>query len=298
MFDLNKLMTESRNDKSQHLDDMSIATILKLMNTEDQTVPQNVAKALPQIQAAVEKIVHSFQHQGRLFYIGAGTSGRLGVLDAAECVPTFGTDPELVQGLIAGGMPAMTTAVEGAEDDQNLAATALKTRQLTPQDTVVGIAASGRTPYVLGGLDYATQIGASTISLACNQGACISQHAQIAIEVPVGPEVLTGSTRLKSGTAQKLVLNMLSTTAMIKIGKVYQNLMVDVRPTNAKLIERAKQIIMAATDCDYATAERFFSASDQNVKLAIVMLLTDLTKTEAQARLNKAQGFVGKSLEK
>lgn len=194
MFDLNKLMTESRNDKSQHLDDMSIAAILKLMNAEDQTVPQNVAKALPQIQAAVEKIVHSFQHQGRLFYIGAGTSGRLGVLDAAECVPTFGTDPEMVQGLIAGGMPAMTTAVEGAEDDQNLAATALKARQLTPQDTVVGIAASGRTPYVLGGLDYAAQIGASTISLACNQGACISQHAQIAIEVPVGPEVLTGST--------------------------------------------------------------------------------------------------------
>ena len=234
----------------------------------------------------------SFQAGGRLFYTGAGTSGRLGVLDAAECVPTFGTDPEMVQGLIAGGEQAMTLAVEGAEDSVELGENDLKTHHLSDKDTVVGIAASGRTPYVIGGLDYAKKIGASVISLACNDHAEISRHAEVAIEVPVGPEVLTGSTRLKSGTAQKMVLNMLSTVSMVGIGKVYKNLMVDVKPTNKKLVERSKRIIMQATECDYEIAEKAFVDADQNVKLAIVMILTNLDKDEAEARLKNANGFV------
>ncbi|MCD2257313.1 N-acetylmuramic acid 6-phosphate etherase [Agrilactobacillus fermenti] len=296
MINLGKLTTETRNQATMNLDKMTTMDILTLMNQEDQKVPQHVQKALPQINAAVTAITDSFQRSGRLFYIGAGTSGRLGVLDAAECVPTFGTDPEMVQGLIAGGMAAMTVAVEGAEDSQELAVKDLMAQQLTANDTVVGIAASGRTPYVIGGLDYAKKIGAHTVSVACNQDAVISQHADIAIEVPVGPEVLTGSTRLKSGTAQKLVLNMLSTVSMIKIGKVYKNLMVDVRPTNDKLVERSKRIIMQATEVDYEQASQMFQAADGNVKLAIVMILTKLSKSEAQQRLQAANGFVRQTL--
>ncbi|AVL01011.1 N-acetylmuramic acid 6-phosphate etherase [Pediococcus inopinatus] len=292
MIDLSKLTTETRNDKTMNLDELSTNKVLELMNAEDQTVPVSIKKALPEITQAVEKIVASFQAGGRLFYTGAGTSGRLGVLDAAECVPTFGTDPEMVQGLIAGGEQAMTLAVEGAEDSVELGENDLKTHHLSDKDTVVGIAASGRTPYVIGGLDYAKKIGASVISLACNDHAEISRHAEVAIEVPVGPEVLTGSTRLKSGTAQKMVLNMLSTVSMVGIGKVYKNLMVDVKPTNKKLVERSKRIIMQATECDYEIAEKAFVDADQNVKLAIVMILTNLDKDEAEARLKNANGFV------
>lgn len=267
MLDLSRLTTETRNPQTMRLDELSTAEVLEIMNHEDQTVAQSVQKALPQITQAVDQIVKNFKQGGRLFYMGAGTSGRLGVLDAAECVPTFGTDPEMVQGLIAGDEKAMTVAVEGAEDSLTLGPADLKKRHLTDKDTVVGIAASGRTPYVIGGLDYARAMHAATISLACNADAEISQHAEIAIEVPVGPEVLTGSTRLKSGTAQKLVLNMLSTVSMIGIGKVYKNLMVDVKPTNAKLVERSKRIIMQATDADYETAATVFERPTKTLRL-------------------------------
>jgi N-acetylmuramic acid 6-phosphate etherase len=297
MIDLSKLTTETRNEKTMQLDQLSTTEVLTLMNEEDQTVAISVKKALPAIAKAVDLITASFKQGGRLFYIGAGTSGRLGVLDAAECVPTFGTEPEMVQGLIAGDLKAMTVAVEGAEDSLELGLNDLKVRNLSAKDTVVGIAASGRTPYVIGGLDYAKSVGAKTISLACNDHAEISQHAEVQIEVPVGPEVLTGSTRLKSGTAQKLVLNMLSTVSMVGIGKVYKNLMVDVKPTNDKLVERSKRIIMQATDADYEVASKMFEKAGKNVKLAIVMILTDLDVKEARQRLQDADGFVRKTMD-
>ncbi|MCF1586035.1 N-acetylmuramic acid 6-phosphate etherase [Tetragenococcus koreensis] len=278
------------------LDDMDIMEVLQTMNDEDKNVPLAIEKALPQIKNVIEQIIQTFRKKGRLFYIGAGTSGRLGVLDAAECVPTFGTESEMVQGLIAGGMKAMTIAVEGAEDSQELAKEDLSKALLNQDDIVVGIAASGRTPYVIGGLDYAKEVGATTASLACNKKAQISQHAQFPIEVEVGPEILTGSTRLKSGTAQKLVLNMLSTVSMIGIGKVYKNLMVDVRPTNEKLVERSKRIIMQATDCSYEQADQTFYRAEENVKLAIVMILTGADKNEAKEKLIAGNGFVRNTL--
>lgn len=295
-MDLSKLTTETRNQKTMHLDTMSVHEFAAAMNAEDQTVPVSVSRALPAIEQAITAIIQTFNHHGRLFYIGAGTSGRLGVLDAAECVPTFGTDPEMVQGLIAGGMQAMTVAVEGAEDSVSLGRQDLIDHKLAAVDTVVGISASGRTPYVVGGLDCADAIGATTISIACNDNAVISQHAQIAIECPVGPEILTGSTRLKSGTAQKLILNMLSTGAMVGIGKVYGNLMVDVRPTNEKLVERSKRIIQQATGTDADTAAEAFAAAGENVKLAIVMILTQLPKAAAAERLQKAHGFIAQAV--
>lgn len=296
MKNLESLTTETRNPKTMHLDQMSIMDILQTMNEEDRKVPLAIEQALPQIECVVEQIIQAFQKKGRLIYMGAGTSGRLGVLDAAECVPTFGTDPEMVQGLIAGGMKAMTVAVEGAEDSEELGRKDLEAISLTANDIVVGIAASGRTPYVIGGLDYATEIGATTATISCNTDAAISHHATYPIEVEVGPEVLTGSTRLKSGTAQKLVLNMLSTVSMIGIGKVYKNLMVDVRPTNEKLVERAKRIIMQATECSYEVAEAAFEAADENVKLAIVMILTGETKEIASEKLLTANGFIRQTL--
>lgn len=295
-INLNQMTTETRNPRTMQLDTMTVHEFATVMNAEDQTVAPSVHQALPAIEAAIQAITAAFKQNGRLFYIGAGTSGRLGVLDAAECVPTFGTPPEMVQGLIAGGMKAMTVAVEGAEDSQELGRTDLEDRKLTANDVVVGIAASGRTPYVIGGLDYAQKVGAATVSLACNASAEISRHAQIAIEVPAGPEVLTGSTRLKAGTAQKLVLNMLSTGAMVGIGKVYKNLMVDVQPTNEKLVVRSKRIIQQATGCDTATAAKAFEAANRHVKLAIVMILTDQPSTIAQTLLNRANGFISKAV--
>ncbi|GEQ38665.1 MULTISPECIES: N-acetylmuramic acid 6-phosphate etherase [Tetragenococcus] len=296
MSELEKLATETRNQRTMALDDMDIMEVLQTMNDEDKNVPLAIEKALPQIKNVIEQIIQTFRKKGRLFYIGAGTSGRLGVLDAAECVPTFGTESEMVQGLIAGGMKAMTIAVEGAEDSQELAKEDLSKALLNQDDIVVGIAASGRTPYVIGGLDYAKEVGATTASLACNKKAQISQHAQFPIEVEVGPEILTGSTRLKSGTAQKLVLNMLSTVSMIGIGKVYKNLMVDVRPTNEKLVERSKRIIMQATDCSYEQADQTFYRAEENVKLAIVMILTGADKNEAKEKLIAGNGFVRNTL--
>ena len=248
-MNLENLTTERRNENTMGLDEMSVKEALQKMNQEDQKVAMAVGQELAAIEPVVEAIIKSFNQGGRLIYMGAGTSGRLGVLDAAECVPTFGVEPEMVQGLIAGGQKAMTVAVEGAEDSKELGRQDLVDLKLSANDIVVGIAASGRTPYVIGGLEYATTVGAATATVACNKNAEISKYAQMPIEVDAGPEFLTGSTRLKSGTAQKLILNMLSTISMIGIGKVYNNLMVDVKPTNEKLVERSKRIIMEATGC-------------------------------------------------
>lgn len=295
-MNLEKLATETRNKQTMNLDELSTLEIMKLMNQEDQTVAEKVAVEVPQITKVVEATIKSFNQGGRLIYMGAGTSGRLGVLDAAECVPTFSVDSSMVQGLIAGGMRAMTIAVEGAEDSKELGEKNLKAIELTAKDIVIGIAASGRTPYVIGGLEYATKVGATTGTISCNKDAEISKYAQLPIEIEVGPEILTGSTRLKSGTAQKLVLNMLSTGAMIGVGKVYQNLMVDVKPSNKKLEERSKRIIMQATDCSYEDASESFIKSDHQVKLAIVMLLTGSTKEEAEKKLVLAKGFIRKTI--
>ncbi|MBO0469059.1 N-acetylmuramic acid 6-phosphate etherase [Enterococcus sp. DIV0242_7C1] len=291
-MNLEKLTTERRNQETMNLDEMTVEEALIKMNQEDQKVAIAVSEALPQIEPAVHVIIDAFKKDGRLIYMGAGTSGRLGVLDAAECVPTFGVDPEMVQGLIAGGQKAMTIAVEGAEDSKEFGQEDLIDIQLTDKDVVVGIAASGRTPYVIGGLEYAASIGAKTVSVSCNKHAEISRYADFPIEVDAGPEFLTGSTRLKSGTAQKLILNMLSTVSMIGIGKVYNNLMVDVKPTNEKLVERAKRIIMEATTCDYQTAADYFIKADENVKLAIVMLLTNSSKEEAETKLIQGNHFI------
>jgi N-acetylmuramic acid 6-phosphate etherase len=286
------LGTETANARTTDLDTMSVADLLTVMNQEDRSVPLAVAAALPAIENAVEAIVAARRRGGRLIYLGAGTSGRLGVLDAVECPPTFGTDPGEVLGLIAGGERAFLEAVEGAEDDPDLAVADLLAVGLTAEDVVVGIAASGRTPYVIGGLDLARSVGASTVSVACNLGAEISGHADVAIEVDTGPEVLTGSTRLKAGTAQKLVCNMLSTASMIRTGKVFHNLMVDVRPTNAKLVDRARRIVVAATGADPDAAAIAIDRAGGHAKTAVVMLLTDTDFPAANARLARARGDV------
>ncbi|WP_028273243.1 N-acetylmuramic acid 6-phosphate etherase [Atopococcus tabaci] len=296
MEKLNHLSTETRNKVTMELDTLSIEEILQAMNEEDQKVAPAVKEALPEIADAVNAIVASFQQGGRLIYMGAGTSGRLGVLDAAECVPTFSVSPDMVRGLIAGGQKAMIDAVEGAEDSKELAKADLRALSLNEKDTVVGIAASGRTPYAIGGLEYAKETGATAVSLSCNKNAKMSQYADIAIEVDAGPEVLTGSTRLKAGTAQKLVLNMLSTASMVRIGKVYQNLMVDVQPSNIKLEERSKNILMEATGCTYEEAAEYFEKADHHVKTAIVMYLTDVDKETAETRLEEADGFVREAI--
>lgn len=293
---LDQLATERRNERTMHLDDMSVEDVLRVMNAEDQTVATVIQKQIPVIADVVKHVIASFEKGGRLIYIGAGTSGRLGILDAAECVPTFGVSPDMVVGLIAGGERALIKAVEGAEDSRTLAVDDLKALQLEARDTVIGIAASGRTPYVIGGLDYAKEIGAVTAAISCNTNAVISRHAHYAIEVETGPEVLTGSTRLKAGTAQKLVLNMISTAAMIGVGKVYQNLMVDVQSTNEKLEIRAKRMISEATGVDAITAERVFGEAHGHVKTAIVMILANVPHAEAVERLQQANGFVRDAL--
>jgi len=293
---LENLSTESRNTKTSNLDEMTINQILTAMNEEDYNVPKAVGSEINNIEKLVSNVVESFKKGGRLIYIGAGTSGRLGILDAVECPPTFGTDKEMVQGLIAGGLEAFTVAVEGAEDREDFAVQDLKQIALNANDVVIGIAASGRTPYVIGGLKYAKEVGASTGSVACNRDAEISNYAEVSIEVVAGPEILTGSTRLKAGTSQKLVLNMISTASMIGIGKVYKNLMVDMQPTNIKLIERSKRIIMEATDVNYDTASKYYEQANKNVKAAIVMILVQCTYAEALEKLKESEGFVRKTL--
>lgn len=291
-----KNFTEQRNQASMKLDEMSIEEIAQLMNKEDQGVPAAIEKVLPDLTPLIEAVVEAFKNDGRLIYIGAGTSGRLGILDAVECVPTFGTPPEQVVGVIAGGETAIKDAVEGAEDSKEFAVEDLKNLNLTDKDVVVGIAASGRTPYVIGGLEYANEIGAKTGSISNNQNTKVSALADYPIEVISGPEVLTGSTRLKAGTAQKLVLNMISTISLVKVGKVYENLMVDVMATNEKLVDRAKRIIVEATGVEYEEAERVFEEAE-SVKLAIVMILSGASKEDASKALEEMNGFVRDSIQ-
>lgn len=293
---LENLSTEHRNEKTMNLDEMSIKEVLQSMNEEDRTVALAVEKEIEHIEKVVRVVIQSFEEEGRLIYIGAGTSGRLGILDAVECPPTFGTDDKMVQGFIAGGLKAFTKAVEGAEDREELAEEDLKSIGLNEKDTVIGIAASGRTPYVIGGLKYANSVGASTASISCNKNAEISKYAKLNVEVETGAEILTGSTRLKAGTAQKLVLNMISTASMIGVGKVYKNLMVDVQSTNEKLIERSKRIIVEATGVSYEVAAEHYEKAEHNVKAAIVMVLLQCEYGEALEKLKEAKGFVKKAL--
>ena len=294
---LSTLITEQRNSNSMHVDSLSALEIVQLMNQEDKQVPLAIEKCLPQIAQAVECIVAAFQQGGRLVYIGAGTSGRLGVLDASECPPTFGVSPEMVKGIIAGGERALRHPIEGAEDSKEQAVIDLQTIQFSSKDVLVGIAASGRTPYVIGALEYAKSLGSATVSIASNPNSAMANIVDIAIDTVVGPEVLTGSSRLKSGTAQKLVLNMLTTASMILMGKCYQNLMVDVQASNEKLKARAIRIVMQATDCDKALAEETLKLADQNAKLAIMMILSGLDRAQAEALLEKHQGKLQLALE-
>jgi N-acetylmuramic acid 6-phosphate etherase len=284
--------TEQRNEASADIDSKDSLEIVKIINGEDKKVPLAVEKILPEIAALVDDIVVSFQNGGRLIYIGAGTSGRLGVLDASECPPTFGVSPEMVQGLIAGGREALTTSVEAAEDREEEGVGDLRKIGFTARDVLVGITASGQAPYVLGALDYARQLGAVTGAISCNRDSKTFSLVKHRLYVDVGPEVVTGSTRMKSGTAQKLVLNMLSTASMIRIGKVYKNLMVDLRPVNRKLILRSVRLIREVTRCSTGQAEAAFAASGKNPKTAIVMVLLGTDKARAEALLKEAGGHI------
>jgi len=297
-LDLKKFKTESRNQNSMHLDEMTALQIVTLMNQEDRKVPAAIEQVLPEIAEAVTAIEHAFLEGGRLFYMGAGTSGRLGVLDASECPPTFGVPADLVVGLIAGGEKAFIKAVEGAEDDRVLGRSDLEKHRLCAKDVVVGIAASGRTPYVLGGLAYAGELGCKTVAISCNKESLIGAAADIAIEAEPGPEVLTGSTRLKAGTVQKLILNMLTTASMVRIGKVYQNLMVDVVQSNDKLRTRAENIVMEVTGVERDRARAVIEEANGSVKTAIVMILADCNVKKATDLLAKAKGHVRDAIRK
>lgn len=292
MKKLSLLTTEESNPKSTRLDEMSINEVLNTMNEEDQTIAFAVQQMIPYIGQVVEKVVRAFKNGGRLIYVGAGTSGRIGVLDAVECPPTFSTSPELVRAVLAGGEGAMFNAVEGAEDDELLGSSDLQKLDITKNDVIIGIAASGRTPYVIGALTFANTCGATTVSLASNEQSAISDYADINIEVITGPEVLTGSTRLRAATAHKMILNMISTTAMIKTGKVYKNLMVDLNASNYKLRERAKKMVCSITGVSYEQAEIVLDETAYDVKLAIVIILTNVTKEEAGKLITNADGFV------
>lgn len=295
-LNLQNMTTETRNPRTMELDRMTELEIVTVMNEEDARVPLAIAKCLPQIAQAAAWAVEAFAQGGRLFYMGAGTSGRLGVLDAAECPPTFGVPQGMVVGLIAGGEKAFIHAVEGAEDSRELGQSDLVAHALTAKDFVIGIAASGRTPYVLGGLDYARSLGCHTAAIACNIGSAVGKAAELAIEVDCGPEVLTGSTRLKSGTAQKLILNMISTASMVRSGKAYQNLMVDVMQNNEKLHTRAENIVIDATGVERAEARRAIDEAGGSVKCAITMLLADCGAAEAKRRLDQAGGHVREAI--
>ncbi|MCT8662635.1 N-acetylmuramic acid 6-phosphate etherase [Glaesserella parasuis] len=291
---LGQLITEQHNPNSMQIDTLSAYEIVQIINNEDKQVPLVIEKVLPQIAQAVEKIVEAFQQGGRLVYIGAGTSGRLGVLDASECPPTFGVSPEMVKGIIAGGERALRHPIEGAEDNKEAGKQDLQAVEFSQKDVLVGIAASGSTPYVLGALAYAKQLGATTVSIASNPNSAMSQIADIVIDTVVGAEVLTGSSRMKSGTAQKLVLNMLTTASMILIGKCYQNLMVDVQASNQKLVARAIRIVMQATECSREIAETTLVLAENNAKLAIMMILADLDKDGAEQLLSQQQGKISR----
>lgn len=297
MTKLTNLITEKRNDNTTNIDDMSTMAMLEAINAEDMTVAISVQQVLPQVEKAVDAVYRALEHGGKLFYVGAGTSGRLGILDAVECPPTFSTSPDSVQGIIAGGTQAIEKAVEGAEDDEELAADDMQKRNVTELDVVLGIAASGRTPYVIGALKYARKLGATTVSLSNNKDAAISNHADIDIEVLTGPEALTGSTRMKAATAQKMVLNMITTASMIKNGKVFENLMVDLKVSNKKLEERAKSIVMTITEATYDKTTEVLEETDYEVKPAIVMIKTGVTADEANHMIVEANGFVRQAID-
>ena len=295
-LNLKNMSTETRNQNTMNLDIMTPLEVVTIMNQEDAKVPEAIKPALPNIAQCVTWAISSIENGGRIIYMGAGTSGRLGVLDAVECPPTFGVAPEVVVGLIAGGEKAFVKAVEGAEDSRELGRQDLVDINLEERDIVIGIAASGRTPYVLGGLAYAREVGCHTVGISCNPGSAVGAAAELAIEVVPGPECLTGSTRLKSGTCQKLILNMISTATMVGCGKAYQNLMVDVMQTNEKLVVRAQNIVMEATGCDRETAAEKIGIAGGNAKTAITMILADCGLEEAKARLEKAKGHVREAI--
>ena len=288
--------TEDRNPISYDLDLKSTREILEIINTEDQKIAYRVKDAMDQIEALVDELINTFSEGGRLFYLGAGTSGRLGVLDASETVPTFSVDPNMVTGLIAGGDDALRNPIENAEDSKEAAKVDLQKANLTNKDFVIGIAASGRTPYSIGAIEYAREIGAKTGSIACNKDAKISECSDYPIEVETGAEVLSGSTRMKAGTATKMVLNMITTTAMIKIGKVYDNLMVDLKPTNEKLVDRATKIISEISGYDYESSKKILSQANNNVKAAIIMATKNVDYEESIKILENNKGFIREDL--
>ncbi|MGJ9457670.1 N-acetylmuramic acid 6-phosphate etherase [Oceanobacillus sp. CF4.6] len=296
-MELTNLTTEQRNQNSTNLDQMSTYEMLKLMNEEDKKVAEAVEMVLPKVEVAVERIVTALSKGGRLFYVGAGTSGRLGVMDASECPPTFMSPPEMVQTVMAGGNNAFFQAIEGSEDHEAQGEADLKSRKLSKQDVVIGITASGRTPYPIGALKFARKMGAYAISLSCNKDSLISRYADCEIEVVVGPEVLTGSTRMKAATSHKMILNMISTTTMVKLGKVYENLMVDVHASNYKLKERAKQNIIEITNVSYDIAEDVLKQTNHEVKPAIVMIKAGVTLEEAKEALSASNGYARTAIE-
>ncbi len=291
------LLTEQRNPKTTHIDRCSIREVLEIMHREDREAVDAVGRALDDIEKAVELVIHSFQNNGRLFYVGAGTSGRLGVLDASECPPTFGVPHNRVQGIIAGGYRALHRSIEGAEDDPEDGAFAIRQRELGPADTLVGIAASSTTPYVVGAINEAIQRDSKTAFITCNSDSELASRVDVTIKLLVGPEVVTGSTRMKAGTATKLVLNMLTTTAMIQTGKVYQNLMVDLTATCYKLVDRSHRIMEALTDLSYDEATEILEKAGMKVKTALVMHMGGVGRKEAEQVLNTHHGFVAPAIE-
>jgi N-acetylmuramic acid 6-phosphate etherase len=292
--ELKQLATERRNPRTRHIDLASTTEVLELLNAEDRRVAEVVGSAIPSIDRAVDLVVDSFTQGGRLVYVGAGTSGRLGVIDAAECPPTFGVSPDMVVGIICGGRDTVFLSREGIEDDTSAAEQDMITHGVSSKDTVVGITASRRTPYVMAALETARRLGAKTVFLTCNEP--IEFQVDVQISAVVGPEAITGSTRLKAATAQKMILNMISTASMVRVGKVYENLMVDLKPASEKLIERAKGIIMVLTGVNYEEAANIFDESGRNVKTSIVMAKLGVDREQAEERLEKANGFLARAL--
>lgn len=293
---LDELVTEQRNSETTCIDRVPTIEMLRMINREDRKVAGAVAKVLEPLTKAVDKISERLQDGGRMIYCGAGTSGRLGILDAAECPPTYGVDPDLVIGIIAGGIPAVFHAQEGTEDSETLCVEDLKKVRFNPKDALVGIAASGRTPYVIGGMRYALSLGALTVSISCNPNSEMSGLAEISIAPVVGPEAVTGSTRMKAGTAQKMILNMLSTGVMIRLGKVYENLMIDLKANNEKLMERARRIVMEATGADYETACSVLAENRYNVRLSILRQLTGVDDRTAAKLIEKNKGSLSAAI--
>jgi len=292
-----RLATEQRNPRTRDLDTLHVAGVLARISAEDHTVPAAVARELPAIAQAVDLVIASFREGGRLIYVGAGTSGRLGVLDASECPPTFGSDPEMVQGVIAGGTGALVRAVEGAEDRESEGEQAMRERGVGPRDTVIGLAASRRTPFVVAALRVARRLGARTAYVTCTPRSEFQLDVDVAICPEVGPEPIMGSTRMKAGTAQKLVLNMITTAAFVRMGKVYENMMVDLMATSEKLVERSRRTVMTVAGVDYGTAATAIANAGKSVKTAIVMLKLGCPRAEAESRLARAEGFVRAALE-